>query len=349
MIHILKKSSWFIPSCQTTPEHVFLNRRAFVRRAGIIAGAMATRAYPFPSPQSNHAHASAGLASGQEPGQDGEETAFRTTLAKTPSSSLYPAQRNHRYKLDRPVTNETLAATHNNFYEFTTDKSRVWRLAEAMKQRPWTVEVTGLANKKPKRWDIDELTKRLTLEERLYRFRCVETWSMAVPWTGFAFKDFVELVEPKSTAKYVRLVSLMDRAIMPGLSAGYPWPYHEALTLAEATNELTMLVTGVYGHELPKQHGAPIRLITPWKYGFKNIKSIIKIEFTDSKPTTFWSQAVPDEYGFYANINPQVPHPRWSQATEKIIGTDERRPTLLYNGYAQQVAGLYKGIKNQFY
>ncbi|MEZ5396724.1 MAG: protein-methionine-sulfoxide reductase catalytic subunit MsrP [Bryobacterales bacterium] len=198
---------------------------------------------------------------------------------------------------------------------------------------------------KPKTYDIDDLVRRFPLEERLYRFRCVETWAMAAPWTGFPMADLVKEVEPKSDAKYIRMVTVMRPDQMPGIKSQphYPWPYFEALTLEEATNELTLLVTGMYGKPLPKQNGAPIRLITPWKYGLKCIKSIVEIEFTSKRPPTLWNKIGASEYGWYSNVNPKRPHPRWSQATDRLIPSGEERPTLMYNGYEEYVGSMYTG------
>jgi sulfoxide reductase catalytic subunit YedY len=262
-------------------------------------------------------------------------------LPETPTSNLYPAKKNAKYVLDRTLTEEVVAARYNNFYEFSSTKEKIWKLVERFETRPWQVEVKGLVER-PRIYDIDDIVKMMDLEERLYRLRCVEAWSMAVPWTGFPMRDFIKKVKPLSSAKYVKMVTFLNREVAPGQRKVWlPWPYTEGLTMAEATNELTLLATGIYGHELPAQHGAPIRLIIPWKYGFKSIKSIVRIEFTDRMPPTFWSTVAPDEYDFWANVDPGVPHPRWSQETERIIGTKERRPTIKYNGYGQFVAGLY--------
>ena len=258
------------------------------------------------------------------------------------TSDLYPAKRNERFTLDRPLTEEAVAGRYNNFYEFSPVKDRVWRLIERFETRPWQIEVTGLVAR-PKVYDLDDLVRRMPLEERLYRFRCVEAWAMAVPWTGFPMKALMDLVQPLSSAKYVRMLTFFKPEQSPEqLDDGWPWPYFEGLTMAEATNELTLLVTGIYGHELPKQHGAPIRLIVPWKYGFKSIKSIVHLELVEEQPANFWNVLAPHEYDFWANVNPEVTHPRWSQATERMIGTGERRPTLLYNGYGDFVAHLYR-------
>lgn len=259
--------------------------------------------------------------------------------------SVYPARRNPAFSLDRPITPEWAATSYNNFYEFDgQDKGAVKDKVGLFQPRPWTVEVTGLVNK-PRTFDIDQLERTMPLEERLYRFRCVERWAMAVPWTGFPFSELVKLVDPKPEAKYVRFVSAKRPKEMPGIPSQpwYPWPYFEALRIDEAMNPLTLVVTGLYGKPLPKQNGAPIRIIVPWKYGYKSPKSIVRIEFVAKQPPTFWNQLQPTEYGFYSNVNPNRPHPRWSQAMEYLIPNNERRPTQLYNGYEKYVAALYTG------
>ena len=254
-------------------------------------------------------------------------------------------QRNPEFVLDRPITNEAAVLSYNNFYEFHgTDKLAVKDLVGKFTIHPWTVEVGGLVNN-PKTFDIDDLLRTMPLEERLYRHRCVEAWSMAVPWTGFPLSALVKLVEPKPEATFVRFISVKRDKEMPGIPSQpwYPWPYFEALRMDEAMNPLTLVVTGLYGKPLPKQNGAPIRIVLPWKYGFKSAKSLVKIEFVKSQPATFWNKLQADEYGFYANVNPKKPHPRWSQAVERGIPTMERRPTLPYNGYEKYVAAMYKG------
>jgi sulfoxide reductase catalytic subunit YedY len=325
MVYIKKKRGFEIPEREATPEEAYMmTRRGFVKSMGLLSVFLITGCDDFVSPPSS------GMGKAPKPPE------------KTPSSGLYPAARNEKYLLDRPLTEELVAAKYNNFYEFSTKKSRIWRLVERFETRPWEVEVTGLVEK-PGVYDVDELSKMMGLEERLYRLRCVEAWSMAVPWTGFPMRDFIKKVKPLSSAKYVKMVTFLNKEVAPGQRKIWlPWPYTEGLTMAEATNELTLLATGIYGHELPGQHGAPIRLIVPWKYGFKSIKSIVSIEFTDRMPRTFWNTVAPDEYDFWANVDPEVPHPRWSQATERVIGTNERRPTIKYNGYSRFVAGLYE-------
>lgn len=254
--------------------------------------------------------------------------------------AVYPATQNSSFTLDRPLTAERIAARYNNFYEFSEAKDDIWRRVRRFKVRPWTLEVSGLV-KKPKVWDVDQLLHIMPLEERLYRLRCVEAWAMAVPWTGFPLQALIKQAEPLSSARFIRLTSFHSPAVAMGQRGYGPWPYTEGLSIEEAMNELVMLVTGIYGHPLPKQHGAPIRLIVPWKYGFKSIKSIVSMEFVAECPATFWNVMIPHEYGFIANVNPDVPHPRWSQRTERMIGTDQRMPTFYLNGYEKLADGLY--------
>ena len=310
---IKRKRGWEIPEHLATPEAVFLNRRA------LIGGA-------------------AGLAAGSLLGG-------RSVLAAG-DQPLYPAQQNPAYTLDRPLTPERYSADYNNFYEFGTSKT-VLPAANALKTQPWTLKIDGLVEK-PFEIGVDDLIRKVGLEERLYRHRCVEAWSMAVPWTGFPLAKLVALAKPTSGAKYIRFETFMDKAMAPGQRAFfYPWPYTEGLTLAEAGNDLAFMVTGIYGKPLPNQFGAPIRVAVPWKYGFKSAKSLVKVSFTADRPKTFWEGLQASEYGFWANVNPAVPHPRWSQATERVLGTDQRVPTLIYNGYGEQVAGLYKGLEGE--
>ena len=236
------------------------------------------------------------------------------------------------------------ATRYNNFYEFGTDKTDPERNAQSLKVRPWTVAVEGEVLK-PRMFDIDELLKLAPLEERIYRLRCVEAWSMVIPWVGFSLKEVLKQVEPTGNAKYVEFTTLLDPEQMPGQRTGIlEWPYVEGLRLDEAMHPLTLLAVGLYGKILPNQNGAPIRLVIPWKYGFKSIKSIVRIRLTESQPLTTWAKAGPSEYGFYANVNPEVDHPRWSQAKERRIGDFLKRPTLKFNGYGEQVAQLYAGM-----
>ncbi len=320
---------WEIPERQATPEPVYLSRRKFLTGVG-MAGVWAFGVLPGILP---------GWLRWLDPRRP-EVKPLEAWPLTDAERTVYPAQRNPAFVLDRPLTAEVTAARFNNYYEFSSDKDDVWKKTKRLPTRPWTVEVAGLIER-PQTIDIDALIRRMPMEERLYRLRCVEAWAMAVPWTGFPMKALVDMVRPLSTARYVRLVSKQQPRSENLFAFTAPWPYTEGLTMAEATNPLTMLVTGIYGHPLPPQHGAPLRLIVPWKYGFKSAKAIVKIEFTDRQPATFWNTVVPDEYDFWANVNPEVPHPRWSQATEKMIGTGERLPTVLYNGYGRYVAGLY--------
>ena len=238
---------------------------------------------------------------------------------------------------------------YNNYYEFTTDKEGVAKLAQDFNPAPWTVEVYGLVNN-PTTFGMEDLLSKFTQEERIYRLRCVEAWSMVIPWTGFTLAGLLKEVEPTSDAKYVRFETVYRPEEMPGQkSPFYPWPYQEGLRLDEAMNDLTILATGLYGNPMPNQSGAPIRLVVPWKYGFKSIKAITKIELVAEQPTTLWSMVGPNEYGFYSNVNPQVSHPRWSQASERRIGELGRRETLMFNGYAEQVAHLYDGMDLSVY
>jgi methionine sulfoxide reductase catalytic subunit len=318
-----------LPESAATPEHVFLNRRRFlagsVGAAGIGALVAAKAVGTGPAE-----------AQGPKP----------ASAAGDPTADLYPARRNEAFTVDRPVTDERIASNYNNFYEFGSSKS-VASAARALKVRPWTVAIDGMVET-PFEIGIDDLIRKVSLEERLYRFRCVEAWAAVVPWTGFPMKALVALAKPLSSARYVTLQTFKDPDIAPGQrQTWYPWPYTEGLTMAEAANDLTLLVTGAYGKPLANQFGAPLRLIVPWKYGFKSVKSITRITFTDQRPKTFWEALQPSEYGFWANVNPEVSHPRWSQASERMLGTDERRTTLLFNGYAEQVAHLYKGLDGE--
>ncbi|MGH7873423.1 MAG: protein-methionine-sulfoxide reductase catalytic subunit MsrP [Candidatus Binatia bacterium] len=317
----LPRRPWEISERAVTPEAVFRQRRQLLKAAGLFGLGVAS-----------------GFCVGCGPAADAARIGAQES---PPGADLYPAQRNSRFTLDRPITAEAYPASYNNFYEFSSFKSRVYKNAAPFKTRPWQIEIAGLVER-PRVFDIDELVRLMPIEERLYRFRCVEAWAMAVPWTGISLSDLIHRLRPLSAAKYVRFTTFMRPDEAPNQSPSYgPWPYTEGLTIAEATHELSLLATGIYGHPLPKQHGAPLRLIVPWKYGFKSIKSIVKIEFTAEQPRTFWHTNRPKEYDFIANVRPDIPHPRWSQATEKLIDTGERRPTLPYNGYGEWVAKLY--------
>ncbi len=312
---IKKVRGWEIPESRVTPEAVFLNRRQILAASGL--GLIAAAGLP-------------GFARADD----------------DPSASLYPAKRNDRYVAGRDITPEDVNAHYNNFYEYSTDKDLA-DAAQALHIRPWTIQFEGMVEQ-PKTVDIDTLLKAMKLEERVYRHRCVEAWSMTVPWTGFPLADLVAYAKPLSGAKYIRMETFMNPDMAPGQNQPfYPWPYVEGLTMAEATNELAFMVTGVYGKPLIKQMGAPIRLHTPWKYGFKSIKSIVKVSFVDEQPLNFWQQLQSSEYGFWANVNPEVPHPRWSQAHERLLGSGDRVPTKLFNGYGEFVAGLYTNLQSE--
>jgi sulfoxide reductase catalytic subunit YedY len=316
------RRGWEIPEREATPEAVFHDRRRLVKAMGL--GSM--------------------LAAGIGP--LGAGAANAADSSDDPSAGLYPAKRNLRYTLDRPLTDPKYATRYNNFYEFGSQKG-IWTEAQAMHLRPWTIRIDGLVEK-PITIGIDDLLKKVQLEERLYRHRCVEAWSFAVPWSGFPMSAFLKLAKPLGSAKYVQMETFLDPATAPGQKEiWYPWPYVEGLTMAEAGNELAFLVTGMYGKPAPKQNGTPLRLAVPWKYGFKSVKSIVRVSFIETQPKTFWNTVQGNEYGFWANVNPAVPHPRWSQATERLIGTDERRPTLIWNGYGEFVAHLYDELKNE--
>jgi sulfoxide reductase catalytic subunit YedY len=251
-----------------------------------------------------------------------------------------------RFPPERPITPEKIVSTYNNYYEFGDDKN-IWPLAQKLPQSPWSIEISGMVEKK-QTIALEDLLRRVNLEERVYRHRCVEAWSIVVPWTGFQLSELVKIAAPTASAKYVVFQTLMAPKYMPGLQQPfYPWPYTEGLTMPEAMNELAFIVTGMYGKALLPQDGGPIRLVVPWKYGFKSCKAIVKVMFTDQRPKTFWEEIQPNEYGFWANVNPAVPHPRWSQASEKVLGTNDRVPTQIYNGYGSFVAGLYTGMTNE--
>jgi sulfoxide reductase catalytic subunit YedY len=304
-----------IKPSEITPEHIYLSRRRFLRGAGALAaGSLILAACGSP----NSGTTPTPPATGEPPAGSGDEL----------GDALTPYE---------AVTN------YNNYYEFTTSKERVARLAQDFRTSPWMVEVGGLV-RSPRTFDVDDLRK-LGQQERIYRLRCVEAWSMVIPWTGFPLSRLLDEVEPTAEAQYVRFETLYDPEQMPGQkSASFAWPYVEGLRLDEARHDLTLLATGLYGKPLLPQNGAPLRLVVPWKYGFKSIKSIVRIDLVAEMPVSLWMAAAPNEYGFFANVNPDMPHPRWSQATERRIGAGERIETLPFNGYAEKVAGLYKGM-----
>ena len=304
-----------IPSSEITPKKWYLNRRTFIAGVGALAGAslFADRVYRITSPTTK-VEANTKLTF--------TESKFNTTEKETPFNDI----------------------THyNNYYEFSTDKYEPANLAKSFNPRPWTVKVDGLVNK-PKTFDIDTLLK-MPLEERIYRMRCVEGWSMVIPWIGFPLSALLSQVEPNSKAKFVQFTSLDDPKRFPGQQRGVlDWPYVEGLRMDEAMHPLTILAVGLYGETLPNQDGAPIRLVVPWKYGFKGIKAIVDIKLVEKQPVSTWTKAAPNEYGFYSNVNPNVDHPRWSQAKERRIGEFLKRPTLMFNGYGDQVAYMYNGM-----
>lgn len=303
-----------IQSSEITPYSLYLSRRDFMKAAGIAGGSVLLAACAPDAAQTTAPGVEMPVSSGQTD------------------------------ELGDPVNSFEDITNYNNYYEFTTDKGGVARLAPMFNPSPWTVEVYGLVNN-PKTYGIEDLLSRFTQEERIYRLRCVEAWSMVIPWTGFTLSSILQEVEPTSDARYVRFETVYRPEEMPGQSSPfYPWPYQEGLRLDEAMHDLTILATGLYGQPMPNQNGAPIRLVVPWKYGFKSIKSITRIELVAEQPSTLWSMVGPNEYGFYSNVNPERSHPRWSQASERRIGELNRRPTLMFNGYAEQVAGLYAGM-----
>ena len=315
---IKRQRPWDLPDAMATPQDAYVSRRALMTgTAGLIAGAaLAPR-----------------VAFGQE----------SFAPENDPTADLYPVPRNEAYPVDRPLTSYQDAATYNNFYEFGSHKE-IWRAAQDLPIRPWTVRIDGMVEEE-RDVDFDTLIRAMSLEERTYRMRCVEAWSMTLPWAGFPLADLVAYAKPLSGARYLRFETFQDTSFASGQRQfWYPWPYVEGLTIEEATNELSFIATGLYGQPIPKQNGAPLRLVVPWKYGFKGIKSIVRITFTDERPLSFWEELQSSEYGFWANVNPEVDHPRWSQATERVIGTNDRVPTLRYNGYEEWVSHLYDGF-----
>lgn len=324
---VKRKRGWEIPEGRATPEKVFLNRRALIVGGGVVAAGAVAGALLL----------NRGTAS--------ESTAARPASVD-PSRGLYPAARNASYTVERPITPEEVNTTYNNFYEYGTDKG-IFRAAEDLIIRPWEIRVDGLVDKEFT-IGIDDLIQKVSLEERVYRHRCVEAWSMVVPWTGFPLSALVEMAKPLGSAKYLRMETFNNPDMASGQKAvWYPWPYVEGLTMAEATNELAFLVTGAYGKPVAKSMGAPLRVHLPWKYGFKSVKSIVRFSFVEERPLSFWQQINSGEYGFWANVNPAVPHPRWSQEAERDITSNERIPTAIFNGYGDYVAGMYTGLENE--
>jgi len=319
---------WILPEKAATPKAVYLNRRSILKQMGFLGLGLSLPGC-FLSVD--------GKASPTEPDDAGVSDSGG-------AEDIFSAERNSKYAVpERSVTPESVATQFNNFYEFTTAKDQVWQLVGSFETEPWTIEVAGLVEN-PRTIDIEQLLSDLPTEERLYRFRCVEAWAATIPWTGIPFAELVKYLKPLSSAKYVLMQSANRPKQMPGIAQrpNDPWPYHEGLRMDEAMNELTIMAVGVYGKPLPAQNGAPLRLITPWKYGYKGIKSIVRIEFVEEEPKTFWNTLGPNEYDFLANVNPDVPHPRWSQATERLIDNGEVVPTKIYNGYEEFVAHMYR-------
>lgn len=311
---IIKKSSE-IKSSEITPEKDYINRRKFIKYSAATTVLSVLRSSPlFASPSDENKYAK----------------------LKNVKKSIYST--------DEEANPWDDVTTYNNFYEFGTDKSDPAENAYTLKPRPWKVEISGHC-KKPGNYDVDDLIKNNQLEERIYRFRCVEAWSMIIPWIGIPFKQIIDKAEPTSKAKFIEMKTLYDLQQLPGESSSVlQWPYVEGLRMDEAMNPLTILTVGVYGRVLPNQNGAPIRLIVPWKYGFKGVKSIVSIKFVEKMPRNTWNIAAPNEYGFYANVNPEVDHPRWSQASERRLGKFFRQKTLMFNGYTEQVGQMYANM-----
>ena len=303
---------WELPESAATPEHLVLGRRRTLGLGGLIAGGLMAP----------------GLA------------------APARAQGAMAAARNARFVPGRDITAEREVTSYNNFYEFGSSKNIV-AAAQRLPQRPWTIKLEGMVEK-PLELDIDDLMKRVSLEERVLRHRCVEAWAMTAPWTGFPMSELLKIAAPTASAKYVVFETLADRATMPGLrQSWYPWPYTDGCTMAEASNELCFLAVGLFGKPLPPQNGGPIRVLFPWKYGFKGSKSVARIRFTDTRPVGYWEKLQNTVYGFWANVNPEVPHPRWSQASERLLGSNERVPTKLFNGYGEFVADIYTGLQGE--
>jgi sulfoxide reductase catalytic subunit YedY len=312
---IKTKSPTDIPTSEITPESVFIDRRRFLQTAAVAGAGIAVPALI--------------------PGRGAE-----AATPKAPLDNLIKS----KYSTAEELTTFKSVTTYNNFYEFGVDKGAPARHADTLKTKPWTVAVKGEAAKTGT-YDYEDIVKPHRLEERIYRFRCVEAWSMVIPWVGIPLADVLKRLEPTSKAKYVAFETLLDPKQMPGQRRDYiEWPYREGLRIDEAMHPLVLLAVGLYGREMPNQNGAPIRLVVPWKYGFKSIKSIVKIKFVETMPKTSWNMQAPNEYGFYSNVNPEVSHPRWSQAKERRIGHFLKQETLKFNGYADEVASLYAGM-----
>jgi methionine sulfoxide reductase catalytic subunit len=305
---------------EITPEHLFMSRRRFMAGAVALTGGLLASACGLDDPAPANSTSSPSAAS--------------TAAVPTPAARV----------LEESLTPYETVTSFNNFFEFSMGKAEVADLSRGFRTEPWTVEVGGLVNR-PRTYGIEDLMKSFPQEERVYRLRCVEAWSMVIPWMGFSLAQLLREVEPLSAARYVRFETLFDPEQMPGQrTRGFRWPYVEGLRLDEAMHDLTLMATGLYGKPALPQNGAPIRLVVPWKYGFKSVKSVVRIDLVEEMPESFWMRSAPHEYGFYANVNPDVAHPRWSQAREQRIGETGRRDTLLFNGYGEQVAGMYAGM-----
>lgn len=325
MANVILKPGWQVSEGDATPEHVYRHRRQFIKTMGL--GAIGVAAIGCKS----------------EPGRGAEPAGPLDTIPADAPREGYPAARAEQYQVpERSISERIDASSYNNFYEFDGSSKKVWHLTEKYDPYPMTMDVRGFVEKK-KTIDVGGLVRRMPLEERVYRFRCVEAWAMTVPWTGFPLRRLIDECKPLSRATHVRFVSVNRPKQMPGIERQhwYPWPYYEGLRMDEATNELAFVVTGMYGEPLPKQNGSPIRLALPWKYGYKGPKAIVRMEFVDHQPSTFWNDLQPKEYGFLSNVNPNIPHPRWSQASEELISTGKRIPTQLFNGYGEWVGDLY--------
>ena len=321
-MHIRIRRGWELPESKATAESVVMARRRLLGAGAGLLAASGTAEAQWLNPS----------------------RLFGGTPVKEQPRKPLDAARSARFVPGRDITEEIHPTTYNNYYEFGMSKSIVGP-AQAMVTEPWTIRIEGMVAT-PRTIGLDELLKQVKLEERVYRFRCVEAWAMTVPWVGFQLADLLRIAEPQAGAKYVVFKTLADEKTMPGIKESfYPYPYTEGLTMAEAANELAFLAVGMYGKTLPPQNGAPIRLITPWKYGFKGAKSIVSIAFTDKRPTTFWEALQKEEYGFWANVNPAVPHPRWSQARERLLGSGDMVPSQIWNGYGEFVADMYNGLE----
>ncbi len=320
-----RRRGWEISENETTSEAVFLSRRAFMGSASL---------------------ALAGTALAGTTGLGFSSRASALTIGNLIGADFYPAKRNLVYKGGRDLTPEGITSVYNNFYEFGSHK-RISKAAQALPLEPWDITIDGEVAK-PMKIGVEDLIKKMKLEERIYRHRCVEAWAMTVPWTGFPVRDLVKLAQPKSSARFMRMETFLNGNVASGQrQIWYPWPYAEGITLKESLHDLAFFVTGIYGHPLQKQFGAPLRLALPWKYGFKSIKSITRISFVSERPVSFWEKINAREYGFWANVNPKVSHPRWSQASEELLGEGRRVPTRLFNGYGEFIGGLYEGLEGE--